>query len=1400
MEIIMKYRKYPLLLIMITFVLMTLCASISFAQSLSITNGLSYLRSMQSPEGYWGDVSEVPYNSFVDTCAVAETLKYLTETGTAYNSAIQWINSTEVFNNDYLFIKMLVLTQAGYDVSLIRDYLLRVRNEDGGWGVVEGFESEIKRTFLALHALKAVNYFVQNVISNAISYLLSAQNSDGGFGFYQGDDSNVYMTALVSMTLQQFPQTTSLATAINKATTYLINQQQLDGSWGSVYETAYAYIALVAISTDATVLGNAINYLTSTQSPDGSWLQDPYSTALALRALYFSQNKPTPPPPAPTTGTVMGTVVDASTNQPLNAVSVVSGQLSATTDSTGKFSLADISQGTQQITFSITGYSTSTVTANITAGSIINLGTIGLSVNPTTGIIQGIVTDVSNGQPLSGATIQVSGVSGQWSATTATDGSYRITGITPGGVTISANMAGYYTVSGTGTVTAGSTLIFSPSLSTTPPTATTGDLKGTVIDGSTGQPIQGASVTITPNPLGINPNATTDSTGAFSILSIPPGSYTVTITAPGYTGQSYTVSIMAGVATDLGIVNLNPQPTVTTIEGRVTDASTGTPLAYADVSIQGTGLSTKTSTDGTYRLSGITTLEFTVRASAAGYDTLSYNISATVYGQYTVDFALNQSRISDLRITSLTVDRAGYPANANTVITATIENTGSASTETLVVAQIKDNHGDVIAVISPSNPLITIAPLSSIPVNITWNTGQFSPGDYQILLKATDPTTVGYGNPLGNVLTELAAVLTITPTQSIQGAISLNPPVTQAGATTPVTIHASIRNTGNIPITTTMRLTATLQGEMTPVYTMDKPIADLPVNNVVDLDLGSFTPATGGNYTIQLTPMDAGISGAISKTLYAGPHARGTFTVAPQKALPGDARVAGKIHLEGVGTQTSTTQDPLVPIIKEAMQRGVNYEQGQVMWWHNTYRCNGCHIQAQALVGLEYSRNKVTVDPNVSQTLFDAFKGWQAADGSLSRGYPWGYYTTQTQLGLWALISWHDQNEAKPYIVKAADYLLPRQNSDGSWSADHPYGWWGEVASSTALTMMGISQAYVLSNDAKYLAPLTKAAQYMAAPGRVASNNNMARAHQIMGLEAVLNILQDANLKSQAQTTIDSAVSILKANQRADGGWGRYTAYGSDSMVTAQVLYSLLKAGVPGDDPQIRKAIQFLLNTQSPDGSWYSQNGILSTRLAATTWVVIALPIALERVGGIDVEAHLKLPQNVTLNSSIPLATIQSGSDYTWKILGVDEVGKDIEMDMTLRGLALGEARKTAQEAYLTFTNSFTQETVRYDIEIPSVSGDDFAGMSLSLDNIIYPADTDVNISTAITNSSPAAKNLSVSWKIEDAQGAVAAELPQVFVSLTAGEVRNLTAAWNTGATIAGDYKVMPCSKKVQSL
>lgn len=285
------------LIIASAFVLFGLLPNFSFSQSNLITNGIRYLELSQFPDGYWGEVPEVSCNTVVDTCIVAESLRYLNETSSAYDSGIRWINSMEVLNNDYLFAKMLVLGPAGYDVSSIRDYMLSAKNTDGGWGVSEGFESDIKRTALALQALKATNYSDQNIISSALGFLLSTQNPDGGWGFYpsacsncEADLSNVYMTAMVLSALSQYRTIYNLETAINKGVAYLLTRQNPDGGVGSspstVYETALSFLALVESGADiSTVAPQAINYLTSTQLPNGSWNDDPYSTALALRAL-----------------------------------------------------------------------------------------------------------------------------------------------------------------------------------------------------------------------------------------------------------------------------------------------------------------------------------------------------------------------------------------------------------------------------------------------------------------------------------------------------------------------------------------------------------------------------------------------------------------------------------------------------------------------------------------------------------------------------------------------------------------------------------------------------------------------------------------------------------------------------------------------------------------------------------------------------------------------------------------------------------------------------------------------------------------------------------------------------------------------------------------------------------
>ena len=358
--------------------------SLAFADvGQSISSGTQWLLSQQNQDGSFGlNLDTIP----LDTAEAIYALKTQSNTNLQVSHAVNFLNAYTPSDNDTTS-RIAALTSNSAHIQFLTDN----KNSDGGWGLIGGRLSDPLDTALALQALKSVNYSDQTVINSAISYLLSTQNTDGGWAFYQGDpstgsgqaDSNVYMTAIVSWTLQQFPQTTSIATAINKATTYIINQQLTDGSWGTAYETAYAYMALVGVTTDNTVLGNAIAYLISSQLTNGSWNDDPYSTALALRALYYSENKPVPPP-QPTTGSVTGTVIDAITNQPLIGVNITmhtGTDIIVETDETGSFLIENLPPGSSQTNFRLSGYSTMSMVVNIEIGQTTDLGTVYLATS-----------------------------------------------------------------------------------------------------------------------------------------------------------------------------------------------------------------------------------------------------------------------------------------------------------------------------------------------------------------------------------------------------------------------------------------------------------------------------------------------------------------------------------------------------------------------------------------------------------------------------------------------------------------------------------------------------------------------------------------------------------------------------------------------------------------------------------------------------------------------------------------------------------------------------------------------------------------------------------------------------------------------------------------------------------
>jgi squalene cyclase len=70
--------------------------------------------------------------------------------------------------------------------------------------------------------------------------------------------------------------------------------------------------------------------------------------------------------------------------------------------------------------------------------------------------------------------------------------------------------------------------------------------------------------------------------------------------------------------------------------------------------------------------------------------------------------------------------------------------------------------------------------------------------------------------------------------------------------------------------------------------------------------------------------------------------------------------------------------------------------------------------------------------------------------------------------------------------------------------------------------------------------------------------------------------------RAQMQTTLDELLAL----QRTDGGWSQNSEMGSDAYATGQTLYALALAGFTANRPDIKRAIDFLVATQEPEGSW----------------------------------------------------------------------------------------------------------------------------------------------------------------------------------------------------------------------
>jgi hypothetical protein len=166
----------------------------------------------------------------------------------------------------------------------------------------------------------------------------------------------------------------------------------------------------------------------------------------------------------------------------------------------------------------------------------------------------------------------------------------------------------------------------------------------------------------------------------------------------------------------------------------------------------------------------------------------------------------------------------------------------------------------------------------------------------------------------------------------------------------------------------------------------------------------------------------------------------------------------------------------------------------------------------------------------------------------------------------------------------AAMYLKSRQMPDGQWPypvADSRQPLCSAYVQQTALAMRALQLYAPKLDKPEYEKAVRLAASWIA---RAEATGNEDRVWRLLGL-AWAATDKDATQKAMRD--------VLRL-QRADGGWSDLASMPSTAYSTGKALVALQTAGLPVSDAAFQKGVQYLLNTQMADGSWFVKTRALA--------------------------------------------------------------------------------------------------------------------------------------------------------------------------------------------------------------
>lgn len=968
-------------------------------------------------------------------------------------------------DTEFLARRIYALSVSGAGVSELVAVLKSRQNADGGFPARDGAQdfpapSGVLDTAWGLLALTGANLGADAAAVAARDYLLAALDADGGMPGLSGDDA-IQAAALALAGLADTPPGAELANRLGGMSAWLAASQAADGSWlGDAYLTGLVLYAIAPQAVDGAVRDKAWSFLAGRQAQDGSWQADPFLTAVALRALV--QDAAIPNGPATR---LTGKVVDARSGAPqagaTATLSPLAGPaLTATSSADGVFSFeTGLLPGEYGLTVSKAGYVPASLSSiTVLDGQTGNAGVFALAQSATAGAVRGTVTDGVSGAPLAGVAIEMKiwGYGGPTillNKTTDAAGNYEYEGVQlPEPFTgqsvlgyMTVRLDGYQTVTSTARVVYGSVTVFSPMLypaNVTAPSSVT--ISGKVVDGA-GAPLAGVSISsYTSFPYG-----KTALDGSFSISSNPGVFDSVTFSLAGYQAYTQQYTPVAGSSIDLGTIVLSNRAVATSITGKVKNQITGIAIAGAEVRLNNS-LTATTDSSGIYSFVNLSGQSFDLAVTASGYIDQYWALKAGEPSNVTRDFQLIPVSANTLNIGSLSVNPNPAGHNTEVTVTATISNPQTMAVNGVALLQLTNSQGTVIDSgsaydASGTQPLggFSLAAGQSLPVSFKWHSGRFAPGSYTAVVRIVAPQTMSKDRALGVGLAMANSGFGIVRGCELLGSVTPSPSVIRSGFETPVSLAATVQNSGNVALPNqSYRLSLINTADGFVAATKTAGALALPAGGIARLDFGSWVPSAQGTYRFEIAGED-GCTGAVSGLLNVGAPAQASFTLARPVVPPGTQTVAANIRLTDVRGLSGHVEDPLKPLLKQAVQRAVRYNDSLSANWTRNNQCYGCHVQAQTLVGGDFAnRFAPDYDRAKREAVYRGIVDYRQSDGSFGGAiatsglFDNGYMITGAAMGAWALAeSGHvGAQDSVDTVFGALRYLNNHQELNGRWT------------------------------------------------------------------------------------------------------------------------------------------------------------------------------------------------------------------------------------------------------------------------------------------------------------------------------------------------------------------------------